>query len=212
MEQVFVIMRMKEFDRCSQQFMEQHPKAVVVHLACGLDTRFERIDNGLVEWFDLDLPEVITVRAGLIDEKQRSHRLAYSALDFTWMDAVKPLRERSFLFLAEGFFSYLSQAEVKQLVLGLKENFPGSELVFDSTPPILKYMSRLHPELKNTRACVRWGLGNSHILESWGSGICLLSEWYYFTQTELRLKPYRWMRFLPVLGKGYKIVHYRLGK
>ena len=49
MEQVFVIMRSKEFDRCSQHFMEQHPQAVVVHLACGLDTRFERIDNGLVE-------------------------------------------------------------------------------------------------------------------------------------------------------------------
>ena len=154
----------------------------------------------------------MAVRALLKDEKPRCHRLASSALDFAWMDAVKPLRGRPFLFLAEGFFAYLSQAEVKQLVLGLKENFPGSELMFDSTPPILKYMSSLHPELKHTHASVRWGLGNSHTLESWGSGICLLSEWYYFTQTEPRLKPYRWMRFVPVLGKGYKIVHYRLGK
>src|SRR5512137_467539 len=54
-----VILKGREFDRFAQDFMARHPNAVVVHIGCGLDTRFERVDNGRVEWYDLDLPEVI---------------------------------------------------------------------------------------------------------------------------------------------------------
>jgi len=32
----------------------------VVHIGCGLDSRFERVEwYGRVEWYDLDLPEVL---------------------------------------------------------------------------------------------------------------------------------------------------------
>ena len=49
-----IILRNREFDRYAQDFLRRHPEAVVVHIGCGLDTRFERIcseqaDNGQVE-------------------------------------------------------------------------------------------------------------------------------------------------------------------
>ena len=44
----------------------RNPQAAVVHLGCGLDTRFERVDNGQVEWFDLDIPDVMALRESLI--------------------------------------------------------------------------------------------------------------------------------------------------
>ena len=52
----------REFDRYTRDFLSRHPQAVVVHIGCGLDSRFERVDNGRVEWYDLDLPEVIELR------------------------------------------------------------------------------------------------------------------------------------------------------
>jgi O-methyltransferase involved in polyketide biosynthesis len=34
----------------------------MVELGTGLNTRFERLDNGRVHWFDLDLPDVMALR------------------------------------------------------------------------------------------------------------------------------------------------------
>lgn len=55
-DEVAVIMRMKKFDSHARDFLARNPGAVVVHICCGLDTRFERVDDRRVEWFDLDVP------------------------------------------------------------------------------------------------------------------------------------------------------------
>src|SRR5512139_2746325 len=74
---VAVILKGREFDRFVKDFLARHPDAVVVHIGCGLDTRFERVDNGKVEWYDLDLPDVIDLRRDLISgEVGRYHLLA----------------------------------------------------------------------------------------------------------------------------------------
>ena len=61
-DQVLIIMRVREFDRMARKFLEEHPGAVVVHIGCGLDTRYKRLEDMQVEWYDLDLPEVIALR------------------------------------------------------------------------------------------------------------------------------------------------------
>ena len=130
---VAAVLRNREFDRHARGFLARWPEAVVVHIGCGLDARFERVDNDKVEWYDLDLPEVIELRRKLIgDEGARQHFLACSVLDNAWLDTVSAHRPRSFLFLAEGVFMYFEEAQVKSLVLTLRERFPGAELVFDA--------------------------------------------------------------------------------
>jgi O-methyltransferase involved in polyketide biosynthesis len=94
--QLAVILRCRQFDRLAQEFLSQNPEAVVIHLGCGLDSRYERIDNGKVSWYDLDLPEVIQLRRELIATGgERYHQLAYSArlLDGT----VKPTKSLTIL-------------------------------------------------------------------------------------------------------------------
>jgi len=79
-----VILKGREFDHFARDFLRRHPDAVVVHIGCGLDMRFERIAerNGQVEWYDLDLPEVIELRRKLGGgEGVRHHFLACSVLD-----------------------------------------------------------------------------------------------------------------------------------
>src|SRR5512135_2715238 len=53
-EQVNFLLRMREFDRQARAFLAEHPDGVIVDLGCGLDTRFERIDNGRFSWYGLD--------------------------------------------------------------------------------------------------------------------------------------------------------------
>jgi O-methyltransferase involved in polyketide biosynthesis len=88
----------REYDRHARDFLARHPDAVVVHIGCGLDSRFERVDNGQVEWYDLDLPEVIELRRKLFgDEGERHHLLGCSVLEETWLEAVSAHRQRPFL-------------------------------------------------------------------------------------------------------------------
>ena len=61
-QQVFTMMRTRQMDRRVRSFLAAHPNSVVVDIGCGLDSRFERVDNGQVIWLDLDLPEVIALR------------------------------------------------------------------------------------------------------------------------------------------------------
>jgi O-methyltransferase involved in polyketide biosynthesis len=68
-DEVAVIMRMSKFDSQVRYFLLQNPDSVVVHIGCGLDTRFERVDNGSVEWFDLDMPDVMELRQKFIQNE-----------------------------------------------------------------------------------------------------------------------------------------------
>ena len=60
--QIMVSARTEILDEATKKFLTQYPDSVVVNLGCGLDTRIHRVDNGLVLWYDLDLPECIKLR------------------------------------------------------------------------------------------------------------------------------------------------------
>lgn len=62
-----VIARTLVLDRLARSWLAQHPGAVVVNLACGLDTRCCRVD-GYAHWYNLDLLETIAVRERLLPE------------------------------------------------------------------------------------------------------------------------------------------------
>ena len=45
-----------------RRFLVENPAGTVVELGTGLNSRFERVDNGTVRWIDLDLPDTIDLR------------------------------------------------------------------------------------------------------------------------------------------------------
>jgi O-methyltransferase involved in polyketide biosynthesis len=198
----------REMDRYARDFLGRHPRAVVVHIGCGLDSRFDRVDNGLVEWYDLDVPDVIGLRRKLIgDEGRRYHVLGCSVLEDAWLEAVRVHSQHPFLFLAEGVFMYFTEAQVKSLVLTLRDHFPGAELVFDSWTPFQIWIGNLV-----LGGLLRWGFWRGQEIEGWGDGIRLLDEWGYFDRPEPRLDPFRWMAPIFRLLKPMRIFHFQLGK
>ncbi len=212
-DKVAIILRNREFDRYTRDFLARYPQAVVVHIGCGLDARFERVDNGHIEWYDLDLPDVIELRRNLIgDEGERYHFLACSVFDSAWLDTMSVYPQRPFLFLAEGVFMYFEEAQVRSLVLMLQEHFPGAELVFDAFSPFLVRANNLRFALTKYSARYHWGLKRGKDLESWSDDICLLDEWFPFDRPEPRLAHVRWMRHIPLMARVMGIFHYRLGK
>jgi O-methyltransferase involved in polyketide biosynthesis len=205
------VRRSQELDRHAQDFLTRHPEAVVVHIGCGLDSRFERVDNGQVEWYDLDLPGVIELRRKLVGgEGARHHFLACSALDNAWLDTVSAHRQRPFLFLAEGVFMYFEEAQVKSLVLTLRDRFPGAELVFDAFSPFMRWAHNFKVTRTGIGAYLHWALKHGQDLERWGDGIRLLDERFPFQYPEQRMRRALQMRLFPFLATAIGVFHYQL--
>jgi len=203
----------REYDRYVQDFLMRYPDGVVVHIGCGLDARFDRVDNGQVEWYDLDLPEVIELRRKLYgDEGDRHHLLGYSVLEEAWMVVVSAHRPRPFLFLAEVVFEYIEGAQVKSLVLMLRDRFPGSELIFDACSPLHVRVANRQKSSSKLNVNIRWGIWHGEDIEKWGDGIKLLDEWGFFDPPEPRLARIRWLRPIESLIRTVRIYHFQLGK
>jgi O-methyltransferase involved in polyketide biosynthesis len=203
----------REFDRYAREYLARHPDAVVVHIGCGLDTRFERVDDGRVEWYDLDLPEVIDLRRKLIGgEAGRYHLLGCSVLGDAWTETVKAHSSRPILFLAETVFIYFSEAQVKGLVLALRDRFPGAELVFDGWKPFEIRLGNRYLSRSPFGGLMRWGVWSGREIEGWGTGIRLLDEWGFFDRPEPRLDSFRWMAPLFRAFKPMMIFHFRFGE
>ena len=205
----------REMDRYAQDFISRHPNAVVVHIGCGLDSRFERVGerNSLVEWYDLDFPNVIDLRRKFFgDEGERHHLLACSVLEDAWLKTVQVHSPRPFLFLAETVFVYFKEAQVKSLVLTLRDHFPGAELVFDGWRPYEVWLGNRYLSNSQYAGLMHWGFWRGQEIEGWGDCIHLLDEWGFFDQPEPRLTSYRWMAPLFRLFKPMCIYHFQLGK
>jgi O-methyltransferase involved in polyketide biosynthesis len=207
---VFVTtMRARQFDKLTRDFLNRNPGGLVVDLGCGLDTRFDRLDDGQLTWLGVDLPEVIELRRTVLPDGERCKTIPQSMLEISWLDEVtwfnKPV-----IFLAEGVFPYFSTADVKPLVLEMTRRFPTGELVFDAASPFIsRHHNRTSSVLKESGTSILWDARKPQELEAWG--LKLLDHWYYFDQPEPRLRLFRWMRFIPFLAKATGIFHYRLG-
>jgi O-methyltransferase involved in polyketide biosynthesis len=211
-DKLAIILRNREFDCQAREFMAANPRGIVVHIGCGLDARYERVDNGQVEWYDLDLPDVIDLRRSLISEEgPRYHFLPYSAFDEAWLDLISG---QPILFLAEGVFMYFEKARVRSLILMVRDRFPGAELVFDAFSPYIVRANNLRFRIARTKisACYYWGLKSGTEVESWGEGICMLDRWGIFDRPEPRLPYPEWARHIPVFANAMRIFRYRLGK
>ena len=178
---VLICQRAKKLDAVARAFLAEHGNGVILHLGCGLDSRFWRVDDGQVEWYDLDMPPVIELRRQFYAEQERYHLIASSVTDLDWTNAVATVN-RPVLIVAEGLLMYLDEANVKHLFLRLREVFPGCRLIADVFSRMTARSAAKHPSLKQTGASLGWGIDEPRELESWAPGIRLLEEWYFMSR------------------------------
>lgn len=102
-----------------------------MNLGAGLDTTFQRIDNGKIQWYDLDLPDVIKLRREWIPETDRNHYIACSILDEKWMEEIQYDPEQGLFFMAGGLMMYFHSKEVRLILQRMAEKFPGAQMMFE---------------------------------------------------------------------------------
>jgi O-methyltransferase involved in polyketide biosynthesis len=125
------VIRTAVFDVWVRDFLAEHPRGTVVELGTGLNTRFERVDNGTIHWMDLDLPDAIELRRRYFTDTDRRQMVAASALDEGWLPAVRE-RPGPYLFVTEGVLVYLRGDDVKRMLARLAAQFPGALIALDT--------------------------------------------------------------------------------
>jgi methyltransferase (TIGR00027 family) len=200
------------FDEQVRNFLEKAPDGLVVNLGAGLDTRFHRLDNGRVEWIELDLPDVIAFRQKLHEPESGRHRMiAASVLDCDWIVEVKRYARSRVLFVAEGLFPYFTEEEHRRIFACLAENFPGQEMIFQTMAPSLIQALVQYSELSKMSAEVevQWGLDDSKQVSALSPKVEFVHEFPLQGRYDQLPEPIR-QKLSPAQAKQVrKIIHVR---
>ena len=113
-----------------RDYLKTHPCAAVVNLGCGLDNTGRTCDNGRCKIYNLDFPDVIALRQQLLPAGDREQNISCDLKDTAWFGKIDA--SGGAVFFASGvFYSFLTQ-QVRELVRGMADAFPGGVLVFDA--------------------------------------------------------------------------------
>ncbi|MGP4015446.1 class I SAM-dependent methyltransferase [Saccharopolyspora sp. 5N708] len=173
---ITVTMRAKQLDDWVAEYLAEHPDAVVLHLACGLDSRAFRLKVPAgVHWYDVDMPDVIELRNRLYPEQPENYRtIATSVTERDWLEEI-PMG-RPTLVVAEGLVMYLTEADGLDLLRRLVERFEVGEMMFDAALPWTVPAARFSWFLQRTGARFHWGIGDPHTVELHVPGLRLRQE------------------------------------
>ena len=125
-----VAMRQNDLAFEVQAYLKTHPCAAVVNLGCGLDNTGRACDNGKCKIYNLDFPDVIALRQQLLPAGEREQNIPCDLKDPAWFDKIDA--SGGAVFFASGVFYYFLTEQVRELVQGMADAFPGGVLVFDA--------------------------------------------------------------------------------
>jgi O-methyltransferase involved in polyketide biosynthesis len=179
--------RTKILDNTTKEFLINHPKATIVNLGAGLDTTFYRVDNGLLNWYDIDLPDVMEIRKKLIPEAERSHCIEGSMFEMQWIKDIHHIKE-GLLFICNGVLEYFKESVVKKFFSDLANHFPGSEMVFNTVRKniIMSFFTnKMMKRLGMKSATAKWGIKDIEKIKRWDKRIVLLEAYPVFSKINI---------------------------
>ncbi|MFJ9368904.1 class I SAM-dependent methyltransferase [Nocardia sp. NPDC101769] len=162
-----MVLRTAVFDTWVRSFLEQHPHGTVVEIGTGLNTRFDRVDNGTVHWFDLDLPDTIALRRRFFIDSARRRTLTASVLDHEWMDQVAA-SPGPYFFVAEGVLVYLPEDGVRLTLSRLAQRFPDSSVALDTYGHRMMRYQHRRAKAGDIDARWEWACEDPAVLQSTG--------------------------------------------
>ena len=214
------VLRTRMIDDDVKDFLALYPQGTVVEIGCGLNTRFERLDNGQVRWFDLDLPDTIALRRQFFDDSARRTMIAASVLESEWIGQIKAT-ESPCCFVSEAVLIYLDAADAERAIQQIVAAFPGSWLLMDTTSKASVASQAKHDAMKHLpkSSWFRWEVDDPKELER--LGIRLMRSRSFADATPEMVKHFPWFyrllahlapRILDRMTQGYRLNRYEIAE
>ncbi|WP_040832860.1 class I SAM-dependent methyltransferase [Nocardia brevicatena] len=161
------VLRASIFDGYVRAFLADHPEATVVDIGCGLSTRFHRLDNGRLRWFDLDMPDTIALRRRFFDDGERYTMIAGSIFESDWFARIAEHPGPYFL-LSEAVLLYFPVEEVHAAVRQLASAFGGGRFAVDTGGAAMMRTQDRNPVFQAVQARMQWTCDDPRSLEQCG--------------------------------------------
>jgi O-methyltransferase involved in polyketide biosynthesis len=211
-----VTVRTAQYDIWASQFLAVNPRATVVHLGCGLDTRVFRLDPGPgVEWYDVDYPAVIALREKVFPSRPRYHLVATPATEPSWLDQIP--NDRPVLLSAEGMSMYLTERDGIALLQHVVNRFQSGELQIDFYNWLTIRSQKTHRLQRQSGSTLYWAVNSPADITNRVSGVRLLTAVTFFDASSFGRASavFRLMRqlvrALPPLRRTFQYHRYAFG-
>ena len=157
-----VIGRTIVLDEMVSDYIEKHPHCTIINIASGMDTRFNRLDNNHIRWYNIDLENSANFRLKYIKDHDRVKTLAYSAMNEKWVEEIR-IESGNVLFIIEGLTMYLQEKDVSDILKIINDNFRHCTIFMEVMPPAsVKHTKEISVEETNSEFI--WGLQKGYEL------------------------------------------------
>jgi O-methyltransferase involved in polyketide biosynthesis len=168
-------LRAKIIDTLLNELIEPNKNIVVLHLGCGLDSRYDRIGVEKISWYDIDFREVIDIRKNYYYETEYYHLIASSILEKDWLKMI-PKGKENYIVIAEGVFQYIEEEKIKKLLQSIKENIGAYYLLFDAINKLSLKSSKNDKSIKETEAKLYFAINNENEILNWDKGLKFIKK------------------------------------
>ncbi len=125
----FMAMRARVFDEWVKTNICDRDDLLILHIGCGMDSRYLRVNEKADHWYDIDFPDVIAERKRYYEENAHYKMLEGDASKPTW---IKDLPEaKNVLVLLEGISMYLTLVEVQELLFEITKKYENASVLMD---------------------------------------------------------------------------------
>lgn len=206
--QIGCCVRGKLVDSWVRDFLRVSPSGTVVELGCGLNSRFERVDNGSASWVNVDLPDTMQLRERFFYGHVRVQNLSLDLRELDWADKLQHIDGPVF-FVSEGVLVYLDTSIVRKLFATLADRFSGSHIVFDSMTKLVKNHQKSHDAMRYFPAPFAWTIKKPRDVEAWDERYIITdSENFFEMLFEKRSRlPFVMRTFGSLAGKLLPFLH-----
>ena len=145
------------FDEEVREFLTANPEGSVIEIGAGLNTRYERLDNGRASWLESDLPDSMALRKRFFTETDRRRMISADVLDTDWHEVAAQLPP-PYCFVSEAVIIYLDDNDAKRALASMARRFPGATLVMDTTSGAMVDDQHNHDAMKtmSSDSWFRW--------------------------------------------------------
>lgn len=158
-----VIARTIVLDQMVEQYLNEHPKTIVVNIACGMDTRCYRMKGKYLRWYNVDLVETMGIRSRFLTENGPIYQIAKSAMDASYIDEITYQGE-NVLVVIEGLSMYLNDADIKQIFSIIGKAFPKVTVMIETMSPFVVQHVK-EKSIEGSNAKFTWGVKNGKELQ-----------------------------------------------
>lgn len=177
--QALLTLRAYIIDEYTKEFINKYNgDCTIIQLGCGLDSRYIRINDERIMWYDLDFYGTIEMRKKYYKNSTNYKMISSNVCNFSWLNQIDTFNKPT-LIIGEGLFMYLNKEDNKLVFNKLASTFKTCEFIFDVFCPLSVKFSRFAPSLRRVNANLSFGYKNYKEMEEMCNIKHLRTNYYY---------------------------------